>query len=507
MSNSDVIKEYLVSLGFKVDNKTFKAATGSIDNLGKTISKFAGTAVGEFAVASTAVATFFVAANVGIAKFLDGLGKAQIENEIFARQMWTTEANAMALNNTLKAMGVTMQDLYLSPTLMEQFKVLRQQSYDLQAPSEYKDQMKFIQSISFEFTRMKLEASYAMQWIGYYFIKYMGGPLKDIKITLDDINDRITKSMPQWTKVIAQVMSWFARMGLTGVDAIKSLIKVFKSIPTELKIAGGAFAGFLTLLDMGPVGLMIAGILALLLLLDDYNTYKSGGKSALADMWKDVDKFKQTLVDNGTISTFKDLIADLAKTLDDLGTDVVDLLKNTKDLLDTLSKLAGFKDFNDFLATTFTNTLITIDKLVQSISDGLKVIDGFANGNAQGAIDKVLQDGKEKNAIDKKKGGFWGFNASLSDGIGNIYSQFNHLFDKKSPSKNSNDSWWDILTNPKKWAISGTSYVYPSSSGSKNTDVKLSQTNHIYGTDPNSTANAVVDKTGDMLQRNFRSVI
>ncbi|WP_206923128.1 hypothetical protein, partial [Alicyclobacillus suci] len=90
--------------------------------------------------------------------------------------------------------------LYLSPTLMQQYNELHSVALEMQTPGDYTQQIKQIQDIQLQLKQMRLEAYYALQWIGYYFIKYMQGPISNVQNVLQSINDVIVKNMPTWTK-------------------------------------------------------------------------------------------------------------------------------------------------------------------------------------------------------------------------------------------------------------------------------------------------------------------
>lgn len=356
----ETIKSYLVSLGFAVDQNSYNEATKSMDNAEKSVAHFAGSAVAKFAAAGAAVTTFVATAVVGIAKFIGGLAQADLANEKLARQLWTTKENAAAFNNTLKAMGVSLQDLYLSPELMHNFQLLREQSNQMRPPAEFADQMKLIRSIQFEFTRMKLEATYALQWIGYYFVKYMQGPITQIKLTLKDINDTIIKTMPHWTKVVAEVMSWFGRMGVASVRAIKDIARVFDDIgdviPRNIKLIGAAIIGLGLILRMGPVGMLITAFTTLLLLLDDFYTYLDGGESKFGPFWKKIIDFYDKIRDSGAIDAFKKGLTD---AFESISKGIDQARRWLGDFYDDLGKNGTL----DNLQQAFTNTFDVIQKL------------------------------------------------------------------------------------------------------------------------------------------------
>lgn len=386
----ETIKSYLVSLGFSVDSNSYNQATKAIGSVEQGIAKFAGSAVTKFALATTAVVSFVAASSIGIAKFIGDLAKADLENEKLARQLWMSKDAAAAYNNTLKAMGVTLQDLYLSPELMRDFQQLNQQAKNLRPPTEFAEQMKMVRSIQFEFARMKLEATYALQWIGYYFVKYMEGPMKQIKQTLSEINGVIVKTMPSWTKIIAQVMSWFARMGIAAFRYFKDIARIFNdlgsAIPRNLKLIGAAVAALGVIISTGPFGIITATLLALILLLDDFYTYLDGGESQFGSFWKKLEDFYNKLKGNGVIEDFKkgwiEALESISQGIENVGKEIADFYEDLKKngTLDNLEK-------------AFTNTF----NVIKQIFDGAKkwVQDLYTELSKQGVLTDLKNNFEE----------------------------------------------------------------------------------------------------------------
>ncbi len=369
----DVIKEYLVSLGFNVDNKSLDTANKTVDGFQTNVVKTATKFVSEFSKSALAFSSFIVGANVGIAKFISSLGKADIENEIFARKMWTNQESAMALNYSMKALGANLEDLYLSPTLMNQFIQLRKEAYQLQAPAGYKDELKQIQDIRFEFARLKLEATYSLQWIGYYFMKYMAGPIGEFKTKFHDFNDMLVQTMPHWTKIIAQVMSWFVSLGIAGVKGIKdigaAISWIADLIPLKIKLIIASLLGINTILAMSPLMRFITLLGVGLLLLQDFYTYKSGGKSALAPLWEDLTKIYDKFKNSGDIKKFK---TDIKNAFNEIDSDIA-IASNF--VIDFLGKFKEPVTLNNFKSSL--NDLKSIAKTLGT--DGANWVKDFAN--------------------------------------------------------------------------------------------------------------------------------
>ncbi|USG65160.1 hypothetical protein NDK47_24055 [Brevibacillus ruminantium] len=306
----DVIKEYLVSLGMQVDKKSFNDAQQTIQKVEKGVKDFAGSTIKGFALAGTAIVSALASANVGLYAFLGRLATADLENEKFARSMGISKNAAEELTNTLKVMGATIEDLYLSPELMQDFHRLRASIKDMRPPTDFKEQMKFVRSVQFEFQQLRLSATYSLQWIGYHLFKYMEGPLTRVKTTLQGINKHVVKDMPNWTKKVAQAMSWIGRLGATlvkaGADGYRIFSELGERIPRSIKLIGAALLGLAFILKTGPFGLITAVLTGILLLLDDFYTYMEGGESALEPMWKKLKGFYDLLKDTGVIKRFAD---------------------------------------------------------------------------------------------------------------------------------------------------------------------------------------------------------
>lgn len=388
----DVIKSYLVSLGFQVDNATFNKGQLAIKSMDKTVEGFAGNSVKNFAKAGTAVTSFFVAANIGIAKYMQGLAKADLQNEMFARKMWMNKDSAVAYKNSLSALGAELQDLYLSPELLQRYNELRKQATQLSAPDEYDDQMKQIRDVVFEFQRLKLESTYAMQWVGYYLFKYLEKPIGDIKEMMKELNDSISKNMPSWTKDVAQVLSWIVRLGSAGAWAIQKLFNALDELSPKTKVAGSAFLGLFALLKMGPIGWIIAGLTTLLLLLDDYKTYTEGGDSLFGDSWEKLDKFKQTLEDDGTFASFKE-------SLDSISGSLGNILGDLGKIADKIATNLGFDDFSDMLNKGALTALHRLEDILDGIAGALQIIDGILSGDPNKITSGIEQFGKSANNV------------------------------------------------------------------------------------------------------------
>ncbi|HWQ41326.1 MAG TPA: hypothetical protein VN456_04745 [Desulfosporosinus sp.] len=500
----ETIKEYLISLGFKTDNSSLNAAQQAMKKAEDSVTGFSDISVKNFAKAAVGVVSFVATANLALGKFIATLAQTDLQTEMLAARLWMSKDAAKAYQSSIDALGVSIDDLYLSPELMNKYLELNRQAREMAVPTdEYRKQMQSVRDITFQFQRLKLEGTYALQWIGYYLTKYLEGPMGNVKDWLTEINDKIQENMPQWTKRVAEVTSWVVR-----------LAKAAWSIRDALGAAAGAFTA-ISLIKMAsnPFGAFVLGLTALLLLVDDFNTYMSGGESAFPKLWEWVEKFKKSLVDNGTIKDFKDMLksivqgakelknwlekvgqsegfkkflsdskdlvillwhgiqntwnwlVDLWKQLNDTGTlgsfgqsilnvysSVVLLFDALGDLLNALGGEGGFDDLLSSVIinslTTFRDMLNSIAALISIIAAGIKGIttgDWSGMGKGYEGLKKALipDEGLRKKAEEYDK------NSPLGKAASGILDSIFDLFTKKSLGdgfsnalKKSQDSPW-----------------------------------------------------------------
>lgn len=306
LAGIDVIKEYLVGMGLQ-DNFTDNF-NRVIDDSSNKMGRFANTFAGKFAIAGVAVVSATAMANIAIGKFLGNMAKSDHAMEMYAKKIGKTKQEAVKLDTSLKAMGKTLEEVNSNAELKANFEQLQKDAEKVQPP-DMSEGMKQIREIQFEFTRLKQNATYALNWIGYYLTKYLKDPIDKIQQGFKGLNDIVIKNMPKWTEKIAQVLSWVIRLGTTlmrGATTVFTAIKrIFDMIPKELKVVGAAIVGLGLLIRAGPIGQLIMILSAALLLLDDFYTYLDGGDALLGGLWQWLLDIWNLLKDSGAIDAFK----------------------------------------------------------------------------------------------------------------------------------------------------------------------------------------------------------
>ncbi|WP_027633387.1 hypothetical protein [Clostridium hydrogeniformans] len=260
-------------------------------NGGKFLSDFSFKSVGSF-LAIVAVITAVIALTKKLLGSLANMAKQDIEHEKLSRQLWTTKENAKDIDSALKTLGATMEDLWLSPTLLKQFNQLRKDSQSLRLPPEFQNNIKVIQGIGLEFKRLKQLGSLAMQWIGHYILKYIAGPLAEFRKKFSNFNNKFIKVIPAIAKVIGSAIGIILRILLLIFKLLSPIfiiiskivgfiIGLVDKIPAPLKNILKIIGAIAALIMAGPVG----AIIFVLGLLDDLFTFLRGGKSIIGSVF------------------------------------------------------------------------------------------------------------------------------------------------------------------------------------------------------------------------------
>ena len=425
------IKEYLVSLGFKTDESGAKKAQRAMDSVQKGVQ--------NLMAAVKALAAAGAVRQIG--KFFTDMARQDLEYQKLARSMWTTRQNAEAVNRSLEVMGASLQDLWLSPELAQQFTQLRKEALEMQAPAELQGQLKEVRAMLFEVGRFRLTLQYLGQWVGYFFLTYLERPLARLKKTIQTDNDNLKKNLPETANKLGLAAAALFRLVLAGFDLVH---KGWETVPKDIIAGLAAIGAAAKLLSMGPVGILIGAIVTLLALWDDYQTFLDGGVSLVP--WEkfegQIDSIQEAwdrFVNDPSWGTLQD------------GLDV--LLGGVGQLFDTLG---GW----DTVTALFSGFLETVNWLVDSV-------------------------GKLAEFLGKVFG--W------ISGIVELYSQFSDFMTQYMPEGGANAN-----------LIAGTdlnsiaSIVNPSGGGGGNKSQTQQNNINVYSADPARAGQAVAEELGSV---------
>ncbi|MDU4960200.1 MAG: lytic transglycosylase domain-containing protein [Sporomusaceae bacterium] len=295
----EVIKEYLVSLGVQVDKPGFNQMQATLNQTDKAVAFSAASWAKDFIKAGTLIGTALAGVTASVAGVMTAAAKQDLAMEKYARSMLVSKDAAAEMKMALDALDESIQDVQLTPELLGRYRALVADGRNMKVGGDYDGAMRELRDIVFEFTRLKQEANYALQWVGYYLAKHLGNPLRDAKANFKSFNDDLIKNMPAWTEKAARALVYVVNIGKHYLMLLKAIGKasyaMWDSFPAGVKVAIAALTALALFIKASPVGRFAALIGAMLLLVDDYYGYMEGKEAAMGPLW---DKLNQSLAES-----------------------------------------------------------------------------------------------------------------------------------------------------------------------------------------------------------------
>ncbi len=392
MAEISIIRQYMVSLGFDVSKSSFSQAQNSLNQIAKSIAGFTGS-IQSIAAAAGVTATVAALAT-GFEQLTLGVAGATIKNQEFARQMWMDYDSATAFSSSLEALHISIQDIYLSPTLMNAFIQFRQLAQQMKTPADFQSTMDNLAQITFQFDEFKLEASYAIQWVGYALAKELSGNLGNFQDGLKKLNTWIVSTMPQWTSKIAafivKIVDVFKDIYDAGADFVKWWDNLGSKWQHVIEISAGLIIGIMAIgkaitIVMGiaaglanlPLLAISAALLGIILLVQDFMTYQAGGQGALGGLWAWVDQMAKS----PEIAQLKQSFDDFKQSLEDVFGAFGDVLTAIANLMGTKSAIQLWQQLFNAAIESITSNLETLAGEINIVSGLIRGLTGLLSGN------------------------------------------------------------------------------------------------------------------------------
>lgn len=290
---TDIIREYLIKLGVDVSASEINKLEKTLSNTDKAIVSFFKRWNHSFVVFSRAYTNFISK----LIKFNISIAQNDMYMQRWAKTMYLTADSARALDRTLSAMGLGVEDLRdvaLNPELTRQYKELISLSKSLTIGGPLERAASKFREISFEFQRIKVVLEYFRDKILVYTWRFMESTAgknlsKLLRIFSTDgvrVLDRVAQILGN---VLGRFISGATRLLEIGGSLYREIIRPIKDFFDNLGPMGNAIVSFFSDIALailgGPFGRVLVAIQWFVELVDDYLMWKSGGKAALPKLW------------------------------------------------------------------------------------------------------------------------------------------------------------------------------------------------------------------------------
>lgn len=380
---SETLREYLVKLGWDVNKSGFDNASGLVDKFASKLMGKAGAMGTAFISASASIVKASLATAEAVSEIAFSVAEADTAVERLARKYWISEQSARSLQNAQEQLGISMEDLmYATDEEYKRFLELNAYGKSLEAPKALDDTLVKIRDIQFEFSKLGTILNYGKRWFMYYLGEYFGVDIDQIIIKFKSFNDWLRTNLPQITQKLAKIVAlgWrFAKTVLTLIYNLgKGIVQIVERLGTSGVASIFALAAAFKMIAMGPLGLVLLGLTAIVLLLDDFMAWKEG-RNSLFD-WSGV-----------------------SEPLENLWGSVLNVTDSVKSLIGSFSNLFKTIDGGKGTMSWLGDILQTIADVINFISTGITDISALFNPD-----DKSLQEKAEKgtSSLIRKFGDF-----------------------------------------------------------------------------------------------------
>lgn len=262
--NPQSLEEYLVSIGWQVDKKSFADALGSLSQF-KDTSKILSMNAGQLLLKAV---SSFIKIGWQVTKTIFDMSTAMAQTDItverFARATASSERTARAYMRTMEALGqdaTSFEDLFLMTNEeYARFKDIYALSQRLEAPQGLQDTLVSIRDIQHEINKFKIILQYAGDWFVYFLGEQLGVEIDDLKQGLKGINDYLEENIQPNTKklaefvapflrIIIEILTWLTKVG-TKIMEIGSESEVFETVGGLLDSIGNALSTIFELLNL-----------------------------------------------------------------------------------------------------------------------------------------------------------------------------------------------------------------------------------------------------------------
>lgn len=320
MAADNLLKAYLVKVGFDIESAKFNKINSDTDKLSAKLKNF----VSNFRKVTSATIGVITTVAKATKEMISDVAAAEREVDRLATRMRIGRDTARSYYQALKFGGYnSISDLkFASADEIAEFKSLMSFSKSIAPPEELQGTLKLIREIGLEIKKFKMMISDLRQWVVYYIGKKFGLELEEIRNKVKGFVEWVRDNIPRIASKIADIIAriYYAGKGLLGI--VENLLSVLRELSPQSKTYLG-ITGFFTML-LTPIGRFIAAILALLLLLEDFAVWKSGkGKSAMGEIFGDYSHRES----NESFIGLKDIGSNIANIAIGIGKIISDLIE------------------------------------------------------------------------------------------------------------------------------------------------------------------------------------
>ena len=211
MAKANTLREYLVGIGFDVDQTSLRKFEDSLKRGEQAAQKFAGNMAIGFTAAAGAAATALAAVGAGVVALGTSTANQDLQFQVFARRMFLGETAARKMKIALDSLGYSMEEvIWGPPELAERYRqLILDQTNMIKVMGGETGERAFrkIRDIEFQFTRMGPELTMFSRKFTEDLVVKMFGSLDNFENKLKHLNDWFQANIPAIADKISNLLA------------------------------------------------------------------------------------------------------------------------------------------------------------------------------------------------------------------------------------------------------------------------------------------------------------
>ena len=230
----EVLKSYLVSLGFAVNQPQFRQFDTALKDAAGLVSFRSAGMVRDLLKWQGVIVGAFAAITGGVVGLADHVAESDQQWRLMGLRMFMTKEQARKLDIGMKELGASMAEIAWDPELNQRFLELSHLQDQLAAKlgANFNEDMRAIRDLRFEFTKLKVT-------LEYLSFKLAAGLFEKLGLTSDSISAKIEKLTTWLSNHLPEASSKLAN---TLLPLLGDAWEIFKNLGHELLAVGDAFS-------------------------------------------------------------------------------------------------------------------------------------------------------------------------------------------------------------------------------------------------------------------------
>lgn len=205
----NVIQEYLVGLGFTIDQPTLKKFDQALKDSLKAVENTVAPEIKLFVELGLAAVAAYNAIGLATVGLMDHVAESELGFQLYAMKMYMSVDAAKKLKIATDALGYSLDEIAWNPELRQRYFGLVKDQATMQSGlgAQYLQEMKYLRDIRFEFTRLQVEGQYLGMALTKSLFEHLGISSDGLLQKIQHFNDYIIHNLPQIADKIATTLT------------------------------------------------------------------------------------------------------------------------------------------------------------------------------------------------------------------------------------------------------------------------------------------------------------